>query len=177
VSGGDETDDALGATARASPDDLPSSSARVRIRHAIPAGTRVDRYVIGRQLGAGGMGAVYAAHDPQLDRGVAIKLLHPHLADRQARLLAEGQAVAKLRHPNVVVIHDVGTHDDGLFIAMELVEGPTLFGWLQTPRPWRDVIAMFIQAGRGLVAAHAAGLVHRDFKPDNVPSMATGARW
>ncbi len=130
----------------------------------------LGRYLVVRQLGAGGMGVVYAAYDPELDRKVAIKLLHCATAgEAQTRLLREAQAMAKLSHPNVVPVYDVGMHcDNQVFIAMDLVEGTDLREWLTTPRPWQDVVDVFTQAGAGLAAAHAAGLIHRDFKPDNV---------
>jgi serine/threonine protein kinase len=127
--------------------------------------------VVIERIGQGAMGVVYAAYDPELDRRVALKLLRPegrHLEHLRRRLLREAQALARLSHPNVVSVHDVGTCGDGLFLAMDLVEGTTLAEWLHTPRPWREVLRVFVEAGRGLAAAHAAGLVHRDFKPANV---------
>ncbi len=142
-----------------------------------PAGTGkvLGRYVVTEKLGGGGMGVVYAAHDPELDRKIAIKLMLPVLSDSvsasegRARLLREAQAMARLSHPNVIAVHDVGTFGEQVFIAMEYVEGSTLAEWLSAKkRPWRDVVSTFAQAGRGLAAAHAAGIVHRDFKPDNV---------
>ncbi len=134
------------------------------------------RYRIGERLGAGGMGVVFAAHDTELDRDVALKLLRRARApaeaawsEGRARLLREAQALAQLSHPHVVEVYDVGTSADGLYIAMAQVHGPTLRSWLRTgDRDWRTVVRMFLQAGRGLAAAHAAGLVHRDFKPTNV---------
>jgi eukaryotic-like serine/threonine-protein kinase len=136
--------------------------------------SNVGRYVVLDVLGQGGMGVVYAAFDPELDRKVAVKLLRPELAEgggeaAAARLLREGRAIAKLAHPNVVTVFDVGTHEGAVFVAMELVDGCSLETWIQEKqRPWRDVVAMFSQAGAGLIAAHAAGMVHRDFKPANV---------
>jgi len=137
----------------------------------IGRGAIIDRYVVIDLLGAGGMGQVFAAYDPELDRRVAIKLLRagPGSTSRehQSRLMREGKAMAKLSHPNVVVVHDVGTHDGDMFVAMELVDGKTLEAWLKDKHSWREVVGAFVQAGRGLEAAHAAGLVHRDFKPAN----------
>jgi tetratricopeptide (TPR) repeat protein len=141
----------------------------------IPGGglARVGRYQIVGRLGEGGMGAVYSALDPELDRRVAVKVLHAPgeglgATLGQARLLREAQAMARLQHPNVIAVYDVGTVDGSVFFAMEQVEGGTLRGWLSEPRSWREVVAVFLQAGRGLAAAHKAGIVHRDFKPENV---------
>jgi tetratricopeptide (TPR) repeat protein len=135
-------------------------------------GAAVGRYVVLDRIGAGGMGVVYAAYDPELDRRVALKLLRPDRFSSEAgrlRLLREAQALARLTHPNVVAVHDAGTFGDRVFVAMELVEGETLRQWLGAgPRSWREVLDRFLPAGRGLAAAHAAGLVHRDFKPENV---------
>ncbi|HEY3353551.1 MAG TPA: serine/threonine-protein kinase, partial [Polyangia bacterium] len=137
--------------------------------------TTVGRYIILNPIGAGGMGVVYAAYDAELDRTIALKLLRPAPAataradEIRARLLREAQALARLQHPNVVAVHDAGTFHDEVFVAMELVDGETLTRWLRARRrTWREVIAVFVQAGTGLAAAHSAGLVHRDFKPDNV---------
>ena len=133
----------------------------------------VGRYRLGPRLGAGAMGMVFEAHDPELNRRVAVKLLHPGLAEdaehTRTRLLLEAQAMARLAHPNVVAVHDVGRVGEQVFVAMELVEGTTLSQWLRTQqRSVSELLGVFVQAGQGLEAAHAVGLVHRDFKPDNV---------
>jgi tetratricopeptide (TPR) repeat protein/predicted Ser/Thr protein kinase len=123
--------------------------------------------VLGR-IGSGGMGVVYAAFDAKLDRKVALKLLHRR-SDAQERLLREARTMAKLNHPNVVVIHDVGSHDGAVYMAMEFAEGVTLRRWLaDAARSHAEVLDVFVQAGEGLAAAHEVRLVHRDFKPENV---------
>ncbi|HET6148975.1 MAG TPA: serine/threonine-protein kinase [Polyangia bacterium] len=143
-------------------------------------GAPIGRYLVLGLVGRGAMGEVYAAYDPELDRTVAVKLLHVpgdgkvDLAEQKARVLREAQAIARLSHPNVVVVHDVGSFEDRVFVAMEFVDGQTLSYWLHAvPRDWRAILEVFVAAGRGLSAAHAADLVHRDFKGDNV--MITGS--
>ncbi|MBL8945680.1 MAG: protein kinase, partial [Myxococcales bacterium] len=135
-------------------------------------GASVSRYIILSLLGEGGLGRVYLAYDPELDRKVAIKLMRDGKEASEevtARLLREGRAMARLAHPNVVVVHDIGMSALGPFIAMDVVEGGTLRQWLAAaPRTWQQIRDMFVAAGRGLEAAHAVGLVHRDFKPTNV---------
>ena len=135
-------------------------------------GTAVGRFVVIDTVGMGGMGAVYSAYDPDLDRRVALKTLHVSgTSDPTAhgRMLREAQAMARLSHPNVVNVFDVGEHSGGIFIAMEFVPGVTLRTWERAKdRTWKEVVSVFLQAGRGLAAAHAAHLVHRDFKPANV---------
>ncbi len=159
-----EDDAAAGARA----DTVPAA--------AMAAGpTAIGRYRVLGTIGRGGMGVVLRAHDPQLHREVAIKLVRPRRPDdpiareHQARLLREARAMAALSHPNVVPVFDVGEHGDGLFIAMQYIAGANMRAWLLKERPgWRRVLGVFRAAGRGLAAAHAAGMVHRDFKPANV---------
>jgi len=127
----------------------------------------VGRYRIVATLGRGGMGRVYSAFDPELDRVVALKLLHDHADDPQ-RLRREARALAQLNHPNVVAVFEVGVHEGQLFVAMEQVRGVTLRAWLcANHRRPRTIVPLLVQAGRALAAAHAVGIVHRDFKPDN----------
>ena len=146
---------------------------------AAPRKALLGRYSLLRKLGEGGMGVVYSAYDEELDRRVAIKLLRVQSgsdSSAASRMLREAQLMAKLSHPNVVQVYDVGVVARRVFLAMEFVQGATLREWLHgtpaaprpAPRPWPEVLAIYVQAGEGLAAAHAAGLVHRDFKPDNV---------
>ncbi|HFE45237.1 MAG TPA: serine/threonine protein kinase, partial [Nannocystis exedens] len=140
--------------------------------------SRIGRYLIVDELGRGGMGVVYAAYDPELDRKVAIKLLlgEGRNPDAKARMLREAQSMARLSHAHVVHVHDVGTTQEGaIFIAMEYIQGQTLKEWLTaSPRSPAEILAIFRQAGEGLAAAHAVELIHRDFKPDNVLLTAEG---
>ncbi len=140
----------------------------------------LGRYAVGRRLGAGAMGVVYEAQDPRLRRKVALKVLHPDLRSTQAsrghqRLRREAQSIGRVSHPNVIEVYDVGEADGRVYIAMELVDGSSLDAWLkQEPRDWREILAVFIAAGRGLAAAHKSGVIHRDFKPSNVSIDASG---
>ncbi len=139
---------------------------------AVPAvGARFDRFEVVGQLGAGAMGVVVLARDVDLGRPVAIKFITRRGAADEAgnlRLLREAQAVARLQHPNVVAVHEVGKLGDQIFVVMEYVDGGTLRQWCAAqPRTWQSIVDVYVQAALGLEAAHAAGLVHRDFKPDN----------
>ncbi len=164
-------------------DTGPQDSTYVRSEPAAPStaqaawseptrGMEVGRYVVLKPVGQGGMGVVYAAYDPDLDRKVALKILRPSRSESdaksRARLVREAQAMARVSHPNVCSVFDVGIYSDQVFVAMEFVEGSTLQDWLKEPRPWREVLRVLLKTGRGLLAAHEAGLIHRDFKPANV---------
>src|SRR5262249_44441738 len=132
----------------------------------------IGRYVVLDRLGSGTMGVVVSAIDPTLDRRVAIKLVRAEQTGTtvgRQRLLREAQAMARLAHPNVVTVFEVGEYAERVFLAMEYIRGSTLGAWLAHPgRTQREIVGAFLAAGRGLAAAHRAGIVHRDFKPANV---------
>ncbi|MCX4246820.1 serine/threonine-protein kinase [Paraliomyxa miuraensis] len=171
------------------PDSPPSAGDSSRVTafdQTLPSGNELDtsnlgegdkigRYEVIERVGAGGMGVVYKAYDPELHREVALKLLKSSRKSGQAelkrrkRLLREARAMAQLSHPNVIPVYDVGEHGEGLYVAMEYVLGANARQWLKKEKPpWRRTLGVFRAAGRGLAAAHTAGLVHRDFKPANV---------
>jgi eukaryotic-like serine/threonine-protein kinase len=211
TSAADELGQRVAAAVRAGAqgrDPLGTEFARARIRASVLEDRRsplqLGRYVVLERVGCGGMGVVYAAYDPELDRKVALKVLHRaalgEAGERRPRLLREAQALAKLSHPNVITVYDVGSFDrepprevprwlgsatptridegaaldpstppSWMFVAMELIDGETVAKWLQhVERTTEDILRVMSDAGRGLAAAHAHGLVHRDFKPDNV---------
>jgi eukaryotic-like serine/threonine-protein kinase len=162
-----------GEETRALPaDELPSGSPE-RSVESLVAGDLVGRYLVLEDLARGGMSIVYVAYDPQLDRRVALKVMRPDANERpeeaQRRLEREATAMARLAHPNVVRVYDVGTIAERVYMAMELVEGQTLRDFMTAkPRRWQELVDVLVRAGRGLAAAHEAGLVHLDFKPRNV---------
>ena len=164
------------ATLAPVPSDTEPAGGRggYRPREVRSRGEAVGRYIIVGEVGSGGMGVVYAAYDPELDRRVALKLLHRHTSrnrkNARARFVREAKSMARLSHPNVITVFDVGSEDDEVFVAMEFIEGRTLADWLdEGTHPWREVVERFEEAGRGLAAAHAAKIVHRDFKPTLFP--------
>lgn len=142
------------------------SEPETQIRH----GSQIGRFVVVGELGKGGMGVVYAAHDRELDRTVALKVMRSAAAtpEERMRMLREGQAMARITHPNVITVYEVGVAGDLVFLAQELLDGGTLGEWLERRHSQTEIVEKFVAAGRGLAAAHAAGLVHRDFKPHNV---------
>ncbi len=152
------------------PLEQPSLESLIFARPGEPG--RIHRFAVLRLIGAGGMGVVYAAYDEELDRRVAIKVLRDDRKlgnEGRARMLREAQAMAKLSHPNVVQVYEVGELGGQIFIAMEFIKGKSLQEWLDSEeRGLDEILEVFVQAGRGLAAAHRAGIVHRDFKPDNV---------
>jgi len=146
-------------------------------RPELRRGACIGSYVMIDAIGEGGMGIVYKAYDPELERPVAIKLVHAHASGddpsavsvQRDRLLREAKALARLAHPNVLAVFDVGMFGDDVFLATEFVEGRTLGAWLrESKRSQAEILRAFVAAGEGLAAAHRAGLVHRDFKPANV---------
>ncbi len=150
---------------------LAEGEAAVGARWERTVGSRLGRYVIEERLGAGAMGVVYGAYDPELGRKVAIKLAHPSQAEKRRgaeRFVREARAMAALDHPHVVALYDFGIRDGEAFLVMQRVQAQTLTEWLASAPPRQERLRLMLEAGRGLAAAHAAGLVHRDFKPDNV---------
>src|SRR5262245_37301021 len=169
------------AAAGSDAEDLRGVNQRSLAKPSIAVGTLVGRFVVVDFLGAGGMGEVYAAYDPNLERKVAIKFLRREFLgrDRQEiaaeRMRREARLVAKLSHPNVVTVYEIDVFAERLFIAMEYVDGQSVAEWLKVePRTVRDIVRVFLAAGAGLASAHAAGVIHRDFKPHNVMIAKAG---
>lgn len=162
---------------------LSASADTLTAPHAQPPADRLargvllGRYIIVDCIGAGGMGRVYSAYDPDLSRKVALKLLHDDAPgdQRQDRLLREAQVMARLSHPNICPVYDVGSFHGRVFFAMEFIDGVTLRAWLRArAREWREILAVLLAVGRGIAAAHAEGLVHSDLKPENIMLGADG---
>jgi serine/threonine-protein kinase len=176
ISGGDAK--GLGATlvsqASSAPPVQKKSESDAEGKYSFRRRDALGRYVVLDLLGKGGMGEVYSAYDPTLDRKVALKVLRPALSKgnsvttARAQLTHEAQAMAKLSHPNVIQVFDVGTVDGDVYVAMEFIDGMSLRDWLSEERSIDEIFEIFRNAALGLASAHEAGLVHRDFKPDNV---------
>lgn len=172
-------DDDLGLAATAVLGPVGTAEVVAGAAQGLGPGAIVGRYVVLSKIGAGGMGEVFLALDPELDRKVALKLLRAGgtelIPEAQARLLREAQALARLNHPHVVAIHDVGEHQGAIWLAMEYVQGITLARWeSEKRRSWRDVLDVLTPVAQGLSAAHESGLVHRDTKPENIMIGADG---
>jgi eukaryotic-like serine/threonine-protein kinase len=135
-----------------------------------------ERYEVLGCLGVGAMGAVYTCRDRVLDRRIALKVLHAAPEASAKRLRAEALAMARIRHPHVVTIYDVAHEGDALFCVMEQVDGPTLRGWMREPHSHSERLRVLVEVARGLAAAHAAKVIHRDVKPDNIFVAHTGAK-
>ncbi len=169
----------LGDTKTLDASELPPATHPDKDSDPLPRGAQLGRYVILSPIGLGGMGRIYSAYDPELERKVALKILRRRLAhsgrEARIRLQREAQAIARLTHPNVVTIFDVQLETEPAFLTMELIDGNTLDVWLaERPRTWRQIVEVFLAAGQALVAAHDAGIAHRDFKPSNVMLAADG---
>jgi predicted Ser/Thr protein kinase len=176
-SGTDPLADTIGTGAPGTTPPGGSSVEDARLRASVKARlfgkgdgepVRVGRYRLVDKLGEGGMGLVYAAWDDELERPVAIKILRPDGGGDPKRLLREARSMARLQHPHIAAVYDVGTHDGDVYVAMEQVEGPSLREWMAGDHPWSQRARVLVQAAEGLRAAHEAGVVHRDFKPENV---------
>ncbi|HUS28182.1 MAG TPA: protein kinase [Kofleriaceae bacterium] len=168
---GDDKTASNGLSQASGSDETVVDSPSARSRPTPPPREVIGRFTIDRELGVGGMGVVLLAHDPTLDRQVAIKLLRDErsaTSNARVRLLREAQAMARLRHPNVVTVYEAGVHEGQVYLVMEMLPGGTLRQRLSGEVATRDILRLYIEAGRGLAAAHRAGLVHRDFKPANV---------
>ncbi|MBL9100427.1 MAG: serine/threonine protein kinase [Myxococcales bacterium] len=164
--------------ARPEQTDFFAQSLRAKVQRSLVGAPgepfRLGRFTVLGPLGGGGMGVVFVAYDPDLDRKIALKVLRNRGEPGRREVLREGRALARLKHANVVAVYEVGVIDDREFVAMEYVEGETLREWLREPRPAAAILARLVEAGRGLAAAHAVDLVHRDFKPENVVIDAAG---
>jgi len=166
------------AAIRPTQNDVFARSVQHSVRNALVGGAgdpfRFGRFTVLGPLGGGGMGTVFVAYDPDLDRKIALKVLHVRGEQGRRDMLREGRALARLKHPNVVTVYEVGVVDDRVFVAMEYVAGQNLREWLREPRPVDTILARLLEAGRGLAAAHAVDLVHRDCKPENLVIDADG---